>query len=159
MHRLAADDARNAVLADLDRFAEQYAGVNAAHSRKAQKTVVRDVRNNQTDLVHMRSQHHFIFGALCAAFFDNQIAERVHGIGNILRQVRNQECTHGFFSARCAVQFTQGFKHTAPPLKDMPPRVSRCFPHLPQKQLPPLCAYSAGESTKALWHSRLLPCR
>ena len=112
VHRLAADHADCAAF-QAHRFPEQHARVDAADRLKAQEAVVGDMGNKEGDLIHVREQRDLVFRALCALFFDKDIAERVNGIRCVCGEVFEHEVAHRVLAPGGCVKHAKRFQHSS----------------------------------------------
>ena len=110
---LQARDPGNAGIADEHAPSERHTRVDAAGFLEAQHAGILDLRDDETDFVHVRGDHQFRRVVFLALLEHDQVAHGVHGhfirIGAaLLRQLR----ANGVLEAGDAVRQTQFFQQS-----------------------------------------------
>ena len=110
---LQARDPGNAGIADEHASSEGYPRIDAAGFLEAQHAGILDLRDDETDFVHVRGDHQLRRVVLSALLEHDQVAHGVHGhlvrVGAaLLRQLR----TDGGLETGDAVRQTQFFQQS-----------------------------------------------
>ena len=161
MHRLASDHAGKLFRSDRDLTADYRSSIHAADAVKAERAVLKDLHDDQRDLIHVRRAEQSALCRLSAFFVYENIAEAV-GPDRIRRQIHVCKLTkniipHCMLSPGCAGKTAERFKafliHHAPHLSaKAASSAAVCSTSVMSMTSTGVCMYRSGTETVPAAH-------